>query len=134
MPAIVTNGDASFAGIEEIGRANARNSTPVAVPGCQSEMFRNVDVCLGSMAWRDSNYGTLISPVRRHVRQTRNAEAAGQNSIDRPLDDVRSKESEGKSHAGRPFADAFAVGDRLDAFDLTGDHFVEPSPPLGDGR
>ena len=96
-------------------------------------MFRNVDVGPGSMARRDSNYGTLINPARRHVHQTRNAEAARQNSIDRRLDDVRSKESEGKSHTGRPFADAFAVGDRLNAFDLTRDHFVEPSPPPGDG-
>jgi hypothetical protein len=85
-----TYGDASSGGIEEIERANARNSTPVVVPGRQSEMFRNVDVGLGSMARRDSNYGTLISPARRHVHQTRNAEAARQNSIDRRLDDVRS--------------------------------------------
>src|ERR1700677_2014483 len=103
-----------------------RKLDPIVSPGRQSEMFRNVDVRLCSMARCDSNYGTLISPVRRHNHETRNAEAARQNSIDRRLDDVRSSESEGKSHAGRSFADTFAVGDRLDAFDLTRDHFVEP--------
>ena len=111
--------DASSGHIEEIERANERNSTPVVVRSRQSEMFRNVDVGPGSMARRDSNYGTLINPARRHVHQTRNAEAARQNSIDCRLDDVRCKESEGKSHTCRPFADAFAVGDRLNAFDLT---------------
>ena len=75
----------------------------------------------------------LIGPTRRHVHQTRNAKAAWKGSVDCRLDDVRSKESEGKSHAGRSFADAFAGGDRLNAFDLAGNHFVEPSPPLGDG-
>ena len=39
-------------------------------------------------------------PTRRHVHQTRNAEAARKGSVDCRLDDVRSKESEGKSHAG----------------------------------
>ena len=39
-----------------------------------------------------------------------------------------------KLHAGQSFADAFAGGDRLDALDLAGNHFVKPSPPLGDGE
>jgi hypothetical protein len=78
------------AGIEDIERAQCGRLDPRLVPGRQSEMFRNVDVGLCSMARRDSNYGTLISPARRHVHQTRNAEAARQNSIDRRLDDVRS--------------------------------------------
>src|ERR1700722_20855560 len=80
MPAIAIMVTPRSRAFEEIERANARNSTPVVVPGRQSEMFRNVDVGLGSMARRDSNYGTLINPARRHVHQTRNAEAARQNS------------------------------------------------------
>jgi len=88
---------------------------------------------LRSVVWRDSEGLPLLGPTRRHIHQTRNTEAARQNSIDRRLDNVRSKESEGKSHSGRSFADAFAGGDRLNAFDLAGNHFVEPSPPLGDG-
>ena len=87
---------------------------PVVVPGRQSERFRNVDVsALRSTARRDSNYRPLINPVRRHVHQTRNAEAARQSTIDRRLDDVRSEESEGDSHAGGSSADAFAGGDGL---------------------
>ena len=88
---------------------------------------------LRSMARRDSNCGPLFGPTRRHVYQTRNTETAGKSSLDCRPDDVRSKVSKGKSHAGRSFADAFAGGDRLNAFDLAGDHFVEPSPPFGDG-
>ena len=85
-----TYGNASCGGIEDIERAQCGRLDPRLVPGRQSEMFRNVDVGLCSMARRDSNYGTLISPARRHVHETRNAEAARQNSIDRRLDDVRS--------------------------------------------
>ena len=75
-----------------------------------------------------------IGPTRRHVHQARNAEAARKGSIDRRLDDVGSKESEGKSHAGRSFTDALAGGDRLDAVDLAGSYFVEPSPRVGDDK
>ena len=57
----------------------------------------------------------LIGPTRRHVHQTRNAEAAWKGSVDCRLDDVRSEEGEGKSHAGRSFTNAFAGGDRLRA-------------------
>jgi hypothetical protein len=84
-----TYGDASFGGIEHIECAQCGRLDPCLVPGRQPEMFRNVDVGLCSMARRDSNYGTPISPARRHVHETRNAEAARQNSIDRRLDDVR---------------------------------------------
>ena len=64
------------------------------------------------MVWRDSKGLPLIGPTRRHVHQTRNAEAAWKGSVDCRLDDVRSEEGEGKSHAGRSFTDAFAGGDR----------------------
>src|SRR5271166_569420 len=94
-------------------------------PGRQSEMFPNADVsALRSIARRDSNCGSLFGPTRRHVHQTRNTETARKSSLDCRLDDVRCKESKGKSHAGRSFTDAFAGGDRLNAFDLAGDHFV----------
>jgi len=86
------------------------------VPGRQSEMFPTTDVsALRSMARPDSNCGPLFGPTRRHVHQTRNTETARKRSLDCRLDDVRSKESKGKSHAGRSFADAFAGGDRLNA-------------------
>ena len=83
------------------------------------------------MVWRDSESLPLIGPTRRHVHQTRNAEASWENSIDSRLDNIRSKESEGKTHARRSFADAFSGGDRLDA-NLVGNHLIEPSPTLGD--
>ena len=46
------------------------------------------------MVWRDSKGLPLIGPTRRHVHQTRNAEAAWKGSVDCRLDDVRSEEGE----------------------------------------
>src|SRR5208337_1479418 len=69
------------------------------------------------------------APMDRPQRRGRPWESP----VHRRLDDVRSKESEGKTHARRSFADAFSGGDRLDPDDLAGEYFVEPSPPLGDG-
>src|ERR1700677_3906613 len=86
-----------------------------------------------STARSDSEGQPLIGPIRRHVHQTRNAEAAWKGSIDRRLNDVWSEEGERKSHAGRSFTDAFTSCDRLNTFDPAGNHFFEPPPPLGDG-
>src|SRR5271157_5191521 len=110
------------------GTHNCRHNRwlPVDMPPADASSLR-------SMVWRDSKGLPLIGPTRRHVHQTRNAEAAWKGSVDCRLDDVRSEEGEGKSHAGRSFTNAFAGGDRLNAFDLAGNLFVEPSPPLGDG-
>ena len=40
-----------------------------------------------SMGWRDSKGLPLIGPTRRHVHQTRNAEAAWKGSVDCRLDE-----------------------------------------------
>ena len=78
-------------------------------------MLPNADVSATRlMVWRDSKGLPLFGPTRRHVHQPRNAEATRKGSIDGRLDDIQSKESEGKSHAGGSFTDAFAGGDRLD--------------------
>src|SRR5271155_4613502 len=52
---------------------------------------------------------SLIGPIRRHIHQTRDPEAARKDSVDRRLDDVWSEEGERKSHAGRSFTDAFTA-------------------------
>ena len=110
-----------------------KNRVAIALLGSNVAEGETKASAVGSTARSDSKGQPLIGPTRRHVHQTRNAEAAWQGSIDRHLDDVWSEEGERKSHAGRSFTDAFANGDRLDAVDLAGNHFVEPSPPLGDG-
>src|SRR5208337_5509740 len=118
-----------------MGLRPAGRMTPVAIAGfcgssageCRSEV-----PAARSTVWRESKRPSLIGPTRRHVHQTRKAKPSWESPVHRRLDDVRSKESEGKTHARRSFADAFAGADHLDADDLAGNHFVEPSPPLGD--
>ena len=71
-------------------------------------------------------------PVRmRKPPHGMSAKPSWESPVHHRLDDVRSKKSEGKTHARRSFADAFAGGDRLDA-NLVGNHLIEPSSALGD--
>ncbi len=46
------------------------------------------------MISREPKSLSLIGPIRRHIHQTRDAEAARKGSIDRRLDDVWSEEGE----------------------------------------
>ena len=121
-------------GVEKTKLAPCGTHAPVAVVGfCGSSAgeCRSGLSAMRLMVWRDSKSLPLIGPTRRHVHQTRNAEAAWETPVDRRLDDVRSEESQRKSHARRSFADAFSGGDRLDA-NLVGNYLIEPSSTLGD--
>ena len=71
------------------GTHNCRHNRwlPVDMPPADASSLR-------SMVWRDSKGLPLIGPTRRHVHQTRNAEAAWKGSVDCRLDDVRSEEGD----------------------------------------
>ena len=98
MPAIGVKVVPRSGALKKSSARNARYKAPVVLPGCQSEMSPDAGVpALRSVVWRDSEGLPLLGPARRHIHQTRSAEAARQSSINCRLDDVRSKVSEGKS-------------------------------------
>src|SRR5271166_6441501 len=126
-------GSASIAAPSKPSLRDAGRMTHVAIAGfCSSAGECRSDVpAVRSTVWRESKRPSLIGPTRRHVHQTRKAKPSWESPVHRRLDDVRSKESEGKTHARRSFADAFSGGDRLDA-NLVGNHLIEPSSTLCD--
>jgi hypothetical protein len=98
-------------------------------------VLSNADApALRLMISREPKGLSLIGPIRRHIHQTRYAEAARERSVDRRLHDVWSEEGERKSHAGRPFADGFAGRDRLNAFDLARKSFRRAIAALSQWR
>ena len=67
----------------------------VAIADCLVTVLSNTDAsALRLMIWREPKGLSLIGPIRRHIHQTRDAEAARKGSVDRRLDDVWSEEGE----------------------------------------